>query len=255
MLLEETIDKLLQLKLKVMCEAVRELLSMPAAAEMSFEDKLGLIVDREWIDRQNRQLAARLKLAKLGTNACMEDVICSPARNLDKATVRALSTCQWVTAKQNVVVVGATGTGKSYLAAALAQAACRRGFRALRKRVPRLLQELSVARADGSYVSALHKLAQVHVLVLDDLLISPMTESERRDLLEILEDRYDKNSTVITSQLPTKTWHEALGDPTLADAICDRVVHNAHRLLLKGPSIRKTKGMGTEQPDAINNQD
>lgn len=244
MILEETIDKLLQLRLEVMAQAVRETLELPGASAMSFEDGLALIVDREWTERQNRRLATRLKQAKLGMNACMEDVICSSTRGVDKATIRSLSGCGWVRANQNVIVVGATGTGKSYLGAALAQAACRAGFRALRTRVPRLLQELAVARADGSYVTMLNRLAQIHVLVLDDFLIAPLKDSERRDLLEILEDRYDKSSTVITSQLPTKSWHEALEDPTVADAICDRTVHNAHVLLIKGPSIRKTKGLG-----------
>lgn len=244
MIVEETVDKLLQMHLKEMAQTVRELIELPGAAAMSFEDKLALIVDREWTNRQNRRLASRVKQAKLGMAACMEDVFCSPARGVDKSTVRTLGGCGWVRAKQNVIVIGQTGTGKSYLGAALAHAACRAGFRALRTRVPRLLQELAVARADGSYVSTLNKLAQLNVLILDDFLISPLKDSERRDLLEVLEDRYDRNSTVITSQVPTKSWHESLEDPTVADAICDRIVHNAHVLSIKGPSIRKTKGLG-----------
>lgn len=244
MIVEETIEKLLQLHLKVMAQSLREIILLPGAEAMSFDDKLALIVDREWTDRQNRRLAGRLKQAKLGMSACMEDVICTPTRGIDKGTIRTLGGCGWVRAKQNVIVIGPTGTGKSYLGAALAQAACRAGFRALRTRVPRLLQELAVARADGSYMTVLNRLAQIHVLVLDDFLISPLKDSERRDLLEVLEDRYDKSSTVITSQLPTKSWHEALEDPTVADAICDRTVHNAHVLSIKGPSIRKTKGLG-----------
>jgi DNA replication protein DnaC len=244
MIVEETIEKLLQLHLKVMAQALRETMELPGADAMSWEDKIALIVDREWTDRQNRRLAGRIKQAKLGMSACMEDVICSPTRGIDRGMIRSLGGCGWVRAKQNVIVIGPTGTGKSYLGAALAQAACRAGFRALRTRVPRLLQELAVARADGSYVTVLNRLAQIHVLVLDDFLISPLKDSERRDLLEVLEDRYDKCSTVITSQLPTKSWHESLEDPTVADAICDRTVHNAHVLSIKGPSIRKTKGLG-----------
>ncbi len=173
----------------------------------------------------------------------MEDVRCEPERGIDKAVVRALSSCQWVRSKQNVIVIGRTGVGKSYLGSALAQAACRNGFRALCTRVPRLLHDLAIARADGSYVTVLNRIAQVHVLVLDDLLITPLKDTERRDLLEILEDRYGRSSTVITSQLPTKKWHEAFSDPTLADAICDRIVHNAHVLALRGPSIRERNGM------------
>ncbi len=244
MIVEETVEKLLQLHLKVMAQTLREIVELPGASTMSFEDKLALIVDREWTDRQNRRVASRLKQAKLGMAACMEDVFCTPARRIDKRTIVTLSGCGWVRARQNVIVLGATGTGKSFLGAALANASCRAGFRASRTRVPRLLQELAVARADGSYVSVLNKLAKIHVLVLDDFLISPLKDSERRDLLEVLEDRYDKSSTVITSQLPTKSWHESLEDPTVADAICDRIVHNAHVLSIKGPSIRKTKGLG-----------
>jgi DNA replication protein DnaC len=176
-------------------------------------------------------------------SACLEDVWCDSTRGLDKSTVRSLATCQWVRSKQNVIAIGATGVGKSYIGAALAQAACRNGFRALCTRVPRLVHELAIARADGSYVSMLQRLAQIHVLVLDDFLIAPLKDHERRDLLEVLEDRYGRSSTVVTSQLPTKSWHEALADPTIADAICDRLVHNAHVLALRGPSGRKKKGL------------
>ena len=163
--------------------------------------------------------------------------------------MRSLGTGGWVRAKQNVIVIGATGTGKSYLGAALAEAACRHGYRALRTRVPRLLGELAIARADGSYTATLSRLAKLDVLVLDDLLIAPLKDSERRDLLEVLEDRYDQRSTVVTSQVPTKSWHEMLADPTVADAICDRLVHNAHVLSLRGPSIRKMKGLGEKNTE------
>ena len=149
----------------------------------------------------------------------------------------------------NVIIIGMTGTGKSYLSAALAEAACRRGYRALRVRVPRLLGDLAIARADGSYGATLSRLAKLDVLVLDDLLIAPLKDTERRDLLEVLEDRYDHRSTVVTSQVPTKTWHEMLADPTVADAICDRLVHNSHVLSLKGPSIRKMKGLGEKNTE------
>jgi DNA replication protein DnaC len=183
--------------------------------------------------------------------ACLEDLWCDPARGVDKAVVRSFGTCHWVRAKQNVIVIGMTGTGKSYIGAALAEAACRHGFRALRVRVPRLLADLAIARADGSYGAALSRLAKLDVLVLDDLLIAPLKDTERRDLLEVLEDRYDQRSTVVTSQIPTKTWHEMLADPTVADAICDRLVHNAHVLKLGGPSIRRKKALQQEpQPSA-----
>jgi len=243
MTIEETIDKLIQLKLPHMAAALRAQLERAGSA-LGVEECVGLMVDREWTERDNRRLGRRIKDAKLGMQACIEDVRCDPTRGVDKAVVRSLGTCGWVRAKQNVIIIGMTGTGKSYLGAAFAEAACRHGYRALRTRVPRLLGELAIARADGSYTATLSRLAKLDVLVLDDLLIAPLKDSERRDLLEVLEDRYDQRSTVVTSQVPTKSWHEMLADPTVADAICDRLVHNAHVLSLKGPSIRKTKGLG-----------
>ena len=249
MTVEETIDKLIQLKLPHMASALREQLDRRAGSALSVEECVGLMVDREWTEQDNRRVRRRIKDARLGMQACLEDLWCDPARGLDKAAVRALGACGWVRAKQNVIVIGMTGTGKSYLGAALAEAACRRGYRALRTRVPRLLGELAVARADGSYTATLSRLAKLDVLVLDDLLIAPLKDSEQRDLLEVLEDRYDHRSTVVTSQVPTKTWHEMLTDPTVADAICDRLVHNAHVLSLKGPSIRKKKGLGEKSTE------
>jgi DNA replication protein DnaC len=244
MTVEETIDKLMKLRLPHMAAALRATLDRAAGSGLSVEECVGLMVDREWTERDNRRLGRRIKDAKLGMQASIEDVRCDPARGIDKAVMRSMGTCGWVRAKQNVIVIGMTGTGKSYVGAALAEAACRHGYRALRTRVPRLLGELAIARADGSYTATLSRLAKVDVLVLDDLLIAPLKDSERRDLLEVLEDRYDQRSTVVTSQVPTKSWHEMLADPTLADAICDRLVHNAHVLALKGPSIRKVKGLG-----------
>ena len=235
---------MIQLKLPHMAEELRVQIERGAGSALTLEECVGFMVDREWTERENRRTARRIKDAKLGMPACLEDVRCDPARGLDKAVLRALGSGQWVRAKQNVIVIGMTGTGKSYLAAALAESACRHGYRALRTRVPRLLGELAIARADGSYTATLSRLAKLDVLVLDDLLIAPLKDTERRDLLEVLEDRYDQRSTVVTSQVPTKSWHEMLADPTVADAICDRLVHNAHVLSLKGGSIRKTKGLG-----------
>jgi DNA replication protein DnaC len=249
MTVEETIDKLIQIKLPHMAKALRELLDRSPGSALSVDECVGLMVDREWTERENRRTGRRIKEAKLGMQACLEDVRCDPARNLDKAVLRSLGTCGWVRAKQNVIIIGMTGTGKSYLSAALAEAACRRGYRALRARVPRLLGDLAIARADGSYGATLSRLAKLDVLVLDDLLIAPLKDTERRDLLEVLEDRYDHRSTVVTSQVPTKTWHEMLADPTVADAICDRLVHNSHLLSLKGPSIRKMKGLGEKNTE------
>ncbi len=251
MINEETIKKLVEMKLHAMAKAVREIAESPPGQGLSFDEQLGLLVDREWSQRHNARIDRRMKEAKIAAAACLEDTWCDPGRGIDKAMVRSLSTCQWVRGKQNVIAVGLTGVGKSFLGAALAQAACRNGFRALYARVPRLLHELAIARGDGSYGAMLARLAKLDVLVLDDFLIAPLKDAERRDLLEILEDRYDRSSTVVTTQVPTKNWHEALTDPTIADAICDRLVHNAHVLSLKGGSGRKKKGLNHGKAEEI----
>ncbi len=243
MLIEETIQKMLDLKMPAMARATRELIASAPSNQLSFEDKLGLLIDREWTDRDNRRVARRIKEARLSRGASLEDVECDAARGVDKSLIKQLSSCQWAKSHQNVLITGATGTGKSYLGASLADAACRHGLRALFVRVPRLIEDLAVARVSGAYSATLAKLARIDVLVLDDFLLAPMKDSERRDLLEVLEDRYERASTVITSQVPTKTWHAALNDPTIADAICDRLVHNAHLVDLRGPSMRKKRGL------------
>jgi DNA replication protein DnaC len=245
--IEETLTKLDELRLAAMATATRELMRAPPDRQLNFEEQLGIIVDCEWTARDNRRTSRRLKEAKLNTRASLEEVVCEPERGLAKATVRQFATCRWVREHHNIIVVGKTGVGKSYLGAALADAACRAGHRALFARVPRLLEELTLARVSGASASLLGKLARIDVLVLDDFLLNPMTDDQRRDLLEVLEDRYDRSSTVLTTQLATKTWHAALGDPTIADAICDRVVHNAHVVSLGGPSIRFKKAISKEQ--------
>jgi DNA replication protein DnaC len=239
---QETINKLQSLRLRTMAQVFRELVDKPEEG-LTFAEKVGMMVDREWVERDNRRTGRRVKEAKFPVGGSIEEVVADATRGLDKAVLRSLGTCSWVRAKQNVIVIGATGVGKSFLACALANTACRHGLRALYVRVPRLVHQLSVARADGSYASELGRLSRFDVLVLDDFLIAPMKDTERRDLLEVLEDRYDHSSTIITSQVPTKTWHEMLSDPTIADAICDRLVHNAHVLTLKGPSMRSKKGL------------
>jgi DNA replication protein DnaC len=243
MLIEETLQKMLALRMPAMAAATRELMESAPSNQLSFEDRLGIIVDREWTERDSRRVARRIREAKISTRASLEAVECDAARGLDKSFVKLMTTCKWVDAHQNVLITGATGTGKSFLGAALAEASCRHGLRALFLRVPRLVEDLAIARASGAYSSTLAKLSRVDVLVLDDFLLAPMKDTERRDLLEVLEDRYERSSTVITSQLPTKTWHSALNDPTIADAICDRLVHNAHLIELRGPSMRKKKSL------------
>ena len=199
-----------------------------------------MLVDAEWINRENKRLDRCLKEAKLRlSQACIEDIEYSAKRELDRAIVRQLSSCRWVDEHQNVVLTGATGTGKTYLACALAHQACRTGHRAIYRRASRLADEMALAHADGTFARVLARLARVDVLVIDDWGHAPMREQERRDLVEILDDRHGVRSTIMTSQLPVSKWHDHIGDPTNADAICERIVHNAHRIVLKGPSRRK----------------
>jgi DNA replication protein DnaC len=242
MLQEPTIEKLYGMRLGAMAAAWRNQQADTSLVGLTFDERFALLVDAEHVARDGRRIAKLLADAHLRIgDACIEDVETGPARGLEKATARQLGTCAWVDQHHNVLITGPTGVGKSYLACALGQAACRRGLRVCYRRVPRLFDELSLAKADGTYAKRLAKLAKADVLILDDLGLSVLEEPQRHDLLEVIEDRYGKGSTVVTSQLPVKKWHEWIGDPTLADAILDRLVHNAHQLELKGTSRRKTK--------------
>lgn len=248
MLNEPTMEKLKALKLTAFAEAWAAQQKNPEATKMAFDERLGLLVDAEWLYRENVRLERCLREAKLRIgNACIEDIDFAGKRELDKSVVRQLATCRWVAEHQNVAITGMTGTGKTYVACALAQQACRKGYRAIYRRAPRLFEEMTLAHADGTYGRLLQRLAKVDVLIIDDWGLAPPKENERRDLLEILEDRYGNRSTIITSQLPTSKWHDHLGDPTIADAVCDRVLHNAHRLVLKGPSRRNPKEGSTAE--------
>ncbi len=240
MLTAQTLEQLAALKLTAMATAWTAQQQDAATSQLAFDERFGFLVEAEWLARENKRLARALQDAKLKlSQACIEAIDYPAQRGLDKALIRQLASCRWIREHQNVIIVGATGVGKSFIACALAHQACRQGFRALYRRTPRLFHELTLARADGTYVRLLAKLARVDVVVLDDWGLAPMQDQERRDLLEILEDRYGARSTIITSQLPPSTWYEYLGEPTLADAICDRILHNAHRIVLKGPSRRK----------------
>jgi len=239
-LTEPTMEKLRALRLETLGAAWAEQQKNPDVQKLAFDERLGMLIDAQWLHRENKRLARSLREARLRIgDACVEDIDYPPRRELEKATIRQLATCRWIDEHQNVVVTGATGTGKTYVACALAQQACRKGFRAIYLRATRLNEELTLAHADGSYANLLARLARVDVLVIDDWGLAPPKDQERRDLLEIVEDRYGTRSTIITSQVPPTKWHDHIGDPTVADAVCDRLLHNAHRLVLKGPSRRK----------------
>lgn len=239
MLLNPTLEKLQALKLNGMSEALDEQLRSPDIDLLSFEDRLGLMVDREITARDNRRLMARLKKARLRQNACPEDIDYRHPRGLKRDQIQQLLGNRWIQEHQNLIITGPTGVGKTWLACALAQKACRDGYTVQYIRLPRLLQDLNLARADGRYPKLMSGYAKTDLLLLDDWGLAPLSEGQRRDLLEIVEDRHNLKSTMITSQMPVEHWHELIGDPTLADAILDRLIHNAHRVPLKGESLRK----------------
>lgn len=240
MLNQQTLDQLLRLKLRGMSYAYQEQLQQPAQ-DLSFEERFALIVDREWTYREDLRLKRLLKVAKLREPACVEDIDYRHPRGLDRSVLKSIASCQWITKSQNLILIGPTGSGKTYLACALANQACRLGFMTLYVRISKLLQDFQIAKADGSYVKLLTKLAKLNLLIIDDWGLTPLTPAERRDFLEILDDRYNRGSTLITSQFPITTWHDLIGEPTIADAILDRLVHAAHKITLKGDSMRKTR--------------
>lgn len=242
MLREPTLEKLHSLRLRVLAATWLAQDKSPDILALPFDERLGLLVEAESLARDNARLMRNLREAKLRiTEACIEGIEFGRERQLDKSVIRQLSTCRWIDEHQPILISGATGTGKSYIACALSHQACRKGFRVMYRRVPRLFDELRLARADGSYHRILARIAKLDLLILDDFAISPLTEESRSDLLEILEDRYGLRSTIITSQLSPDHWHNYLADPTVADAICDRVIHGAHKITLEGPSRRKPK--------------
>jgi DNA replication protein DnaC len=241
MLINQTLDKLDALGLFGMALGLREQLESSQYTSLSFDERLGLLIDREAEVRDNRRLALRLKAAKLRQEATMEDIDFRTPRGLDRSVIMNLAQAGWVSAKHNVLITGPTGAGKSFVATALAHAAIRRGHTALYVRTPRLLADLAVSRGDGRYVRRLAQLARLALLVLDDFLLTSPNIVEAKDLLEVIDDRSQLRSTLVISQLPVENWHPALaaGDPTLADAILDRLIHNAHRLALTGTSMRR----------------
>ena len=241
MLKTPTMEKLKALKLDGMLKGLEEQLSSSEFETLSFDERLGLLVDREAIARENRRLKTRLKQARLRQQACFEDIDYRHPRSLDKSMMLSLGTCGWIREHQNVIITGATGVGKSFLVCALAHRACLEGYKALYYRASRLFRDLHAARGDGSYSKLLRSISKVHVLVIDDWGLETLKDQQRNDLLEIFEDRDKIHSTIIAGQLPVDHWHEVIGNPTIADAILDRLVHNAHKISLTGDSMRRKK--------------
>ncbi len=239
MLIHPTLDKLQTLRLTGMHQALAEQMQMADIEDLSFEERLGLLVDREHTERESRRLKTRLSKAKLRENACLEDIDYRAPRGLDQSIMVRLGTGSWLREHLNVLMCGPTGSGKTWIASALAHKACLMGFSARYLRLPRLFQELTIAKGDGRYPKLLREFSRTDLLVLDDLCLAPLTDEQQRDLLEILDDRFNTRSTLVASQLPVDHWHQHLGDPTLADAILDRLIHNAYKINLKGESMRK----------------
>jgi DNA replication protein DnaC len=241
MLKHPTLDKLQQLRLFGIYKALCEQMSLPESDSLGFEERLGLLLDREITEREDRRMQTRLRQAKLKQQACIEDLDYRTPRGLDKALTLQLASCRWLHEGLNLIINGPTGVGKTWIACALAHKACREGFTALYLRLPRLFEELALAHADGRFTKLMAGFAKTDLIILDDWGLAKLSAEQRRDLLELLDDRHGTRSTLVTSQFPVDHWHEIIGDPTLADAILDRLVHNAYRINLKGESMRKRR--------------
>ena len=241
MLLHPTLEKLTSLRFTGMAAALDEQMQMNSLDDLGFEERLGILLDREMAVRQTRTMNARLRKARLRQDGCMEDIDFRHPRGLDKSLVMRLAGCQWIKERNNLIITGPTGVGKTYLACAFAQKACREGYSSLYLRSTKLFEDLALSKGDGRYLKLLASFAKTDLLVLDDYGLEQLGRDQRHDLLEILEDRHGLKSTLVTSQLPIDHWHEQIGDPTLADAILDRLVHSAHKIKLDGDSMRKKK--------------
>jgi DNA replication protein DnaC len=239
MLTQQTLDLLHSLRLTGMAEALEEQRGVPDVASLAFEERFALLLEREKSTRENRRLTRLLQVARFRLTACVEDLNFRAKRGLDRALVMRLASGEWVQQHTTLLITGPTGTGKTFVACALGHAACRHGFTVRYLRLPRLLGELAVARSDGSYGKLMQMLAKMDLLILDDWGLAPLGDRERRDLLEVIEDRTGRRATLVTSQLPVDHWHDLVGDPTFGDAILDRLVHHAHRITLTGGSLRR----------------
>ena len=248
---EETFQKLSEIRLHGFSRALREQLDHAESyAHLAFEDRLGMLVDHEWTDREARSLTRRLQLARLRDRAAaVEDIDFGHPRGLDRNLVRRLSSCEWITKKQNLIITGSTGCGKTFLACAFGQKACREGFSVMYRRVPRMLSEMHIAHGDGSLPRLLARWAKTDLLILDDWGLAPLTTQHRHDLLEVIEDRHGERSTLIAAQLPLKDWHKYIGDPAVADAALDRIVHSAHHVVMTGDSMRKKRSQLSAQSE------
>lgn len=249
----ETFQKLSDMRMHAFAHALKEQLDTDQHDQLGFDERVGLLVDREWTERETRSLTRRLQIARLrDRTACVEDIDYHHPRGLDRSLLRRLSTCEWIKKRQNLLISGKTGCGKTFIACAIANKACREGFSVIYRRLPRLLHELQLARGDGSWPRLLSRWAKTDVLIIDDWGIIPLVTQSRSDLLEIIEDRHGERSTVIAAQLPLTEWHKYIGDPAIADATLDRIVHNAHHIKLKGESIRKKRSDLTKEGNSAN---
>ena len=249
----ETFQKLGEMRMHAFAHALQQQLDTDQYEELGFDERVGLLVDQEWTEREARSLTRRLQLARLrDRTACVEDIDYQHPRGLDRALMQRLATCEWIKKRRNLLINGKTGCGKTFIACALAHKACREGFSVVYRRLPRLLLELELARGDGSWPRLLARWAKTDLLVIDDWGLVPLAPQSRGDLLEVIEDRHGERSTVIAGQLPISEWHKYIGDPAVADAALDRVVHNAHHLKLKGDSMRKKRAGLTKEENSAN---
>ena len=247
MLMRQTMNRLEEMRLRGMVEALRSQMEQPGITELSFEERLSLLVDQEWVYRQDRRLQRLLRDARFRLDACMEDIDYHHPRGLDRAFMQSLAQCRWVRSHQAILITGPTGCGKTYIGCALGNAACRQGFKVRYHRLARFMSDMTISRGDGTYSKFMQQLASMDVLIFDDWGLVTLTETESRELLEVIDDRVGRRSTIIISQLPLSEWHGTMADPTAADAILDRLIHGAHKITLRGESMRKVQAGTTDE--------